>query len=977
MFRALLLTYSLLFSTALQTAAQQRQPAPPAGDQKAAPGAGAAAPKGSPAAVRRIGAIPDDVIIGAPEPIPYSRAFPLLDGLFQDVSAIQLTQLSLSPNAANASNLDGLIQQFQATLQYSQTLGLQNAAAAQQSAAYSASGALQTQLLNQQSQLIGLQLSAQQQVGQAQAALDALPQTATPEQKAAAQQALTLANDNLASITAQAASVKALVASSFSAPTFTAPTPSPISFPTPVPFPSPPALSTNNGTSSGPSFPASKQMENQVFLLWERLAQLVNTIAQSDHPNGISLVKFNTGITGGKGRRKRQLLSTQYSMTCSNQAAGAPLVMDLFPRTAAVNITDMKYRDSSFGLGALLSFFGVGSNVAYNREHLRITQALGESAYITGFGIETSSFGWVFSPALGEDVIAPGDRTTFALVAAPENCQDVHIHLVNAAWDKAPVTTYAAWDGYAAGDASDRTPMITDLKTWTADPSPGISCGDKCVERVAYVPAEFDPSSASTGAVSIDIKLATTLDREQTVSANGLIMKRARDNFGRATATGGAGGLLQATALDPGTWIPVSSKELILNLNPALFTRRFPSILLTSPDGTIDVTGQISDKTGLEVGGRLYNCPPQKNIKCADVLPAVGRPKAVAKHFAVARWVVPDPLAAGKLLVDHFIFTLPEVTAPAASSTASTAIPAVQVVTDSRTQPWSGDAEVVAFQGDKFYPLQCQPRGERLLCDPGGLKLDQKTDFEIFDPDFNGAAVKGSGVWTGCTALCADPLVWEMSPPRWVPEKDEWVFRLSMVNVTDGQTAVFLGTGFNGRVNCSSPAQPCGVEIELPKKGFNLITDSMQLQVQDSNGNVGSPTVIGNIRAAITPILTDISDDQTHFTGQNLVFTQMQVGSARKLIDLTCVAAIDCSVLGAGFGEKDEGYLYFVDPDARARVPLMIMSDKGKQVVPPHKQKKGGDENSSSGAKPVPSPQPASPPSQKNPETRLYSIKEQ
>ncbi|MCP9495209.1 MAG: hypothetical protein MSG64_12255 [Pyrinomonadaceae bacterium MAG19_C2-C3] len=932
-----------------------------------------------PKTVRTKGVIPNDVIIGVPEPIPYSRAFPLLDGLFQDVSAIQLSQLSLDANKANASNLDAITQQFQASFQYSQTLGLQNAAAAQQSAAYSASGALQTQLINHQTQLISLQLNAQQQVGQAQAALNALPTTATIDQRAAAQQVLTLANDNLTAISAQSANVKALMSASFTAPTFTAPAP------TPIPFPSPPTISTPGGTDFAPSFPASKQMENHVNLLWERLAHLVNTLAQADHPNGISLVKFNIGIIGGKERRKHKLLSTQYSLTCSNKIVdnknvGAPKIMDLFPRNAAVNITDKKYRNSRFGLGALLSFFSIGFNASYNREHLRITQALGQSAYITGFGIETNSFGWVFSPALGEDVIAPGDRTTFALVAAPTGCGKVSVNLINAAWDKSPSTMYAAWDDYDESKESEKPPIIKNLKVWEADPTPSLRCNSNCVERIAYTPAEFEPSNASPGAVTVNIKLKTALDREQTVSANGIILKRARDTFGRATGTGGSGGLLQATTLDAGTWIPVNSKELILNLNPAVFTRRFPSILLTSPNGTIDVTSQVSNAT-LEVAGLPYTCPSSANAPCASVLPAVGRPKAAAKHFAVARW---------KGRTNQFIITLPAAVLASANSSENAALPAVQVITDSRNQPWSAYAKVVAFQNGKNYPLQCKPLGERLLCEAGDspdkqphsegggqLAFDQPTEFEIFDADYAGTAVRGSGVLADCVSPCADPLVWEMSPPRWEPNQDQglWNFHLSLINVEEGQSAT-LGP-FSGDIKCTSMRQPCRVNIKINKDRFTAVTDEMHLQVRKRDGEkVGGSSVIGNLRAAISPILTYISDDQTRFSGQNLVFNKLQVGTSSNQIELTCVAAIDCSILGAGFGAKDEGYLYFVN--GSTHVPLMLINDKGKQVVPPHKPSKpvaGGASASPSGGTNVTAPQTPAQMIQKSSE-RLYSIKQ-
>jgi hypothetical protein len=44
-----------------------------------------------------------------------------------------------------------------------------------------------------------------------------------------------------------------------------------------------------------------------------------------------------------------------------------------------------------------------------NRDHLRITQMLGQSSYITGYGVGTKDFGWAYGLTLGEDTISPGE----------------------------------------------------------------------------------------------------------------------------------------------------------------------------------------------------------------------------------------------------------------------------------------------------------------------------------------------------------------------------------------------------------------------------------------------------------------------------------------------------------------------------------------------------------------------------------------
>jgi hypothetical protein len=194
----------------------------------------------------------------------------------------------------------------------------------------------------------------------------------------------------------------------------------------------PPAFSTALATKSDPSFPATKQMENQIGLLWERLSRLVGAMTRPDNMGAddlLYLVKFDTGIF--PVNRKKQLLDVTYSVACTG---GTPVVVDVFPRIAAVNITNTKYRDTSLGLSSLFSLFTFGLNAAYNREHLRVSQLLGQSAYITGHGIGQGQFGWLFGMSLDDDSISPGLRSTFALLDVPKNCQAPTVTLKSAEW---------------------------------------------------------------------------------------------------------------------------------------------------------------------------------------------------------------------------------------------------------------------------------------------------------------------------------------------------------------------------------------------------------------------------------------------------------------------------------------------------------------------------------------------------------------
>jgi hypothetical protein len=923
--------------------------------------------KASPPDVAASAATSGEVIYGAPERIPYERAFPLLDGLFQDVSAIQLATLTVSPNNVNARNTKADIQQFQAALQYSQTLGLQNAAAAQQSAAYSAYGTLQTQLINQQAQLVTLQLNAQQQVTQAQTAVNTLPSDATADRKTEAQQGLDSAKANLDLITAQLANVKSAMATGFAAPSFTAPAPTPPAFPTPS------NLTIQDSDTFSPTFSPSKQIENQVSLLWERLAQLVNTLAQSNNPEGISLIKFNTGIVADKETRARLLLTTRYSLTCGGDSRLTPKVMDLFPRIAAVNVADMKYKDNRLGLGAFLSFFGIGGGVSYTKEQLRISQALGQSSYITGFGIGTDSFGWIFSPSIGEEVISPGTRTTYALVEAPHGCEQLNLGQGTAIWDKSPVL------GAAARNLSHAT---TPLRIWNLSPSTPINL--PALESISYSTAELNGSPTITP-VMMDIKLSRPMSREQTVAVNGLVLKRARNSFGRASS-GGDGGLLQANALDANSWLPLSSTELILNLNPASFGRRFPAIVITSPDGRIDITGQISAPLEIAVDGRNYKCL-RATTPCAEFLPPLGRPVAVTKRFSVARWLGPE---------NQIIITVPDLVIPPGASNGNTSVlPPLQVASDSTNQPWSVNARVFAVQESENRLMDCQSKEERLICKAGALDFDEQSTFEISDPDFSGNAIRGSAKLERCIGDCREPLIWgKMDVPEWDKVNDNgWTFKLSMINVKSGEEA-WLDDTFHGPIDCSN-GPICTVNIPLPKSLFDSVKDSMQLQVKQKNGDhVGTVFQIRNLHIYIEPILSLVNEEQTRFVGQNLVFDRLKVG--KRIIQLSCVERIDCSLLNAKYGPKDSGYLYFVDDKDKVRVPLTQVTAKGLALVAPHEPpKQEKKEPAKKGAAPSTPPASASgaatsasttttdstaaSPTQqlrKNPATRLFSVKE-
>ncbi len=910
---------------------------------------------------------PGEVVAGKPEFISYSQAFSLLDGLFQDVSAMQVAALSLSANSANATNLDAVIQQFQANLQFSQTLGIQNATAAQQNAAFSSAVRLESQLISQESQLQNLAFENQQQIQQLQKEADALQNSPNEDAKAAAKQSVANAVANLNLINSQISTIKALRGTLAAPTTFAAtnPTPSAVPLPAPVFTPSQPG----GKDSFAPSFPASKQMENQVNLLWERLAYLLNTLAQSEAPGRVFLVKFTTSIIGGQGNKKIPLLSTQYSLKCATEdgkplpADNMPIVLDLFPRMSAVNIADQKYKDTRFGLGALLSFFSVGLNASYNREHLRITQSLGQSAYITGFGIRTDSFGWVFGPTLGEDTPAPGTRTTYALISVPESCSAATVKLEHSVWDKLPNTIVASDKKDSYGNplysGTSQIPLEytkPDLKK----PAAGDCSAGDCLSSISYSPVEFEAGNFNPDKVTVDVILKNNLDREQIVSVNGVILKRARDSFARATPGIATGGILQATDTTAGTWFPVTEKELILTLNPAAFQDKFPRILLESPKGTFDFSDQLKNGETVFVSGRQYVCPADKSVSCLSILPALGNVRAASKPIDVARWEQLNP--ATSKTEYHFMFKLREEARVQPAS--PTNFPNVQLINDSVAEPWSTQARVTAFLkgSDKAYALKCVSAGGAYLdcVNPHEEKvLNSKSEltFRVFDGSYSGGAIKGDATTKDCLATtCKEPFIYGKDPlPAW-NGKDGWNYNLKMINVEDTDTVQLYAAGapfaFQAKTECNNGInQPCDVDFFLPRKQFGSIGDLMRLTVQRGGVPVGKVSELGFLRTTMSPFIKgDPNGDQTHLVGINLVFPKVRMIDKGKAKDLTYNCALsgtDCTLNAAAFGD-DEGYLYFVD-DQNNLLQFTLLTDKGLQTMPQHN-------------KPKPTPKPGSTP---------------
>ena len=912
-----------------------------------------------------------EVQIGLPKILDYSRVYPLLDGLFLDVAATQIASLTLNPNAPNASALDALQQVFQLQLQYSATAGIQNGVAANQSMVASNYAVFQNQLLQQQSQLLAAQVAAQKQVGEAQNALDSLA-NATADQQAAAKRQLTVATDNLTSVSSQLTDVQSTLSKTLSVnPNFNPVAPSQ---PT-----SPPALQQvapaipTGPTGFSPNFPATKQMDNQITLLWERLARLVETLNQGNNPDErLYLVEFDTAIMPND--RKHQMLNVRYPLGGCNAGSPQPYVLDIYPRNAAVNVLNEKYRETRFGLGALISFFSVGLNAAYNRDHLQVSQALSQSSYITGYGVGGNSVGWVYGISLGDDSISPGVRSVYALIAVPKGCTG-QILAPTVVWTKDPGMT----DGKKA-----EPPKWNDvLVPWTAKdfPQPETAANrcprDGCVAKIMYSRADYD-SSATQAPVMVTVSLApgsATLDKEEMINVNGRYLQRARDNFGRGVVvqgTSGISGILETGSLGVNTWLPVSSTTFVMNLDGLLFKTKFPNVLLQSPSGVIDlansfITRKQDDPAAVIIDGVIWDC----TTNCGSILPPLTRPKLAEARIGVARWAESSPPhdPDGKPW-DQLCITVADAPANQTSASQATVGAPLQVITDADLNVWGSHPLVVLDyenQG-RMNPVteNCRAFGARWVCPVPQDWRGEDIVVRIEDLDHPGGPFVGRGTLLKCVGdQCSNPFIWKNPTPAWNDPDgtpDAWTVRLSMANMRGGDTPELSNNGNTwvlpaDTFDCTDFSRVCEVRFTIPKNQFDKLRGTTRLRVFDQNGVPRGTTSNLGLFASISPVITQVDAEQKNFKGSNLVFDTIQIGENGKPIPIICNAASDATQCSVGKYDPDvKGFLYFVTPSSR--VEVIRSSDRTQLLHDPAAIKTAAVTPATGAAPPPPPAQP-------------------
>ncbi len=96
--------------------------------------------------------------------------------------------------------------------------------------------------------------------------------------------------------------------------------------------------------------------------------------------------------------------------------------LDLIPRQSALNVAEAHSVSHAYGFAGLFGLLsGFGGKARYERQHDQYDQFVQQEVFASAFGKGESQFGWTFGPLPGTKRLAPGLRTTYAVIVVPKN----------------------------------------------------------------------------------------------------------------------------------------------------------------------------------------------------------------------------------------------------------------------------------------------------------------------------------------------------------------------------------------------------------------------------------------------------------------------------------------------------------------------------------------------------------------------------
>src|SRR6266478_5574526 len=490
------------------------------------------------------------ISVGQPKIWRYERVYPLLDGMLRDIEAALVQHLPLlDPNEANEAYLDFLRTLIGVQVDYNQGAGVKNQselAKAQQSAKQQqVDSEYLTTLRQERSDTEKRILAAEADQSAAQQKVSLTKPGSTEREDA--QKELDRRTQVVADLQARKKQLDTDIGQgSSSTPNFS----DTISGDT-----------AKTQTSTLPQFldtvpeavknkiwekldkadlPASKQFENYVTLLNERLAKQLMVIADDASRSGYQLfmMQFDVGLYPSH-LTKNRVARIEFEMSSVSPAGKKPYAYTLIPGSSAYNIQQYIGRSQNFsavGLFNLLS--GLGIRGEYQRQRDQFRTGLVQAVYTSGFENGQASFGWYHGPAPFESYVTPGLRTTYALVAVP-NCTSHLRFTVHKGWqdkngklitdrhsqDKGYDVEVPGYDATNCADPFDiGTPSLRIAEI--AYQTKSAQLGRETASTDAPGPPNSSTQNANKSTNTIALVLKNPADANLTLTVGGKLLKR-------------------------------------------------------------------------------------------------------------------------------------------------------------------------------------------------------------------------------------------------------------------------------------------------------------------------------------------------------------------------------------------------------------------------------------------------------------------
>jgi len=157
--------------------------------------------------------------------------------------------------------------------------------------------------------------------------------------------------------------------------------------------------------------------------------------------------KLVRGTETDKKNQKEERLKYSVFGLDANEVTGPEAVqprrysvraLDIVPRQSALNVNATYNTVSQVNfLGALKFITGLGIKVDYQRQQELYEQYLQQEVFASGYGKGTDTFGWTFAPLPGTKRVAPGVRTTYAILAIPRKASALQLKVRGITYPKA------------------------------------------------------------------------------------------------------------------------------------------------------------------------------------------------------------------------------------------------------------------------------------------------------------------------------------------------------------------------------------------------------------------------------------------------------------------------------------------------------------------------------------------------------------